>query len=107
MGETPVSWRTWDNGAGGAATVTGDVDWGKLEIDTGTEGRSRVYDFSNSNARLYTLTSNRYGTGQGTASLEIRGDTAIFLQDDATPTWEVYVGPIIRNWRYVQTREIR
>lgn len=105
MGEIPVKWSTWDNGSGGSVTVTGDPDWGKLSLATGTQGRSKVYDFGDSTSRTYTLTSNRYGVGSGSATLQIRGDTSSFVQDDDVITWENYTVPITRSWRYVQVRE--
>lgn len=107
MGETASPWTLWDDGAGGPATVSGDSSWGKLNLGIGTEARSRVYDFGDANSRQYYLTENRYGTGQGTATLQIRGDTAPFIQDDNSVTWETYTVPITRFWRYVQVREMK
>jgi hypothetical protein len=105
-GETPVSWQTWSDGAAGIPLVEGDQDWGKLALPlTGAEGRSAVRDMGSSMTRIYTLTENLYGTGSGSARLEIRGDTTSFLQDDTAPVWEAYSAPISRNWRYVQIRE--
>lgn len=108
QGETEVSWATWSNGAGGTPTIIGDADWGKLELAVGQEGRSAVLDIGNSYERIYKLTENRYGTGQETATLQIRGDTSSFLQDAGEPpNWETYSTPITRTWRYVQVREIK
>jgi len=69
-----------------------------------TEGRSHVYDFGVVISRLITLTSNRYGTGQGSASLEIRGQSTVFLQDDVLPAWETYTIPVEKDWKYIQVR---
>ena len=107
MGESPVFWQTWSDGAGSIPTIIGDQDWGKLSLDLNDQGRSRVYDFGNSNQRSYTLTENRYGSGQGIATLQIRGDTAIFGQDAVSPSWENYSISINRSWRYVQVREVK
>ena len=105
QGEDAVSWQTWSDGAGGIPTVTGDADWGKPILDlTGAEGLSAVYDLGSAVTRLFTLTRNRYGTGSETATLQIRGDTSTFSQDDVSPTWETYSAPISRGWRYVQVR---
>jgi len=107
-GESPVSWTTWSDGAGGAPTITGDPDWGKLELTIGEEGRSNVVDLTNATERIYTITENLYGTGSGVATLQIRGDTNVFLQDAGEPpNWENYTVPITRTWRYVQVREIK
>lgn len=110
-GEVAVSWRTYTDGAGAIPTVIGDTDWGKLELNTGEEGRSRVYDFGSSAGRVITLTQNRYGTGQGTATLQYRGhDSTAFAQDSdevSGPTWQNYSAAVIQTWRYIQVREIK
>ena len=105
-GEEPVSWQTWSDGAGNIPTVSGDPDWGKLQLDlSGEEGRSRVYDLGSATSRKFTVTENRYGAGQNDATLQIRGDANTFDQDDVLPAWENYTVPITRSWRYVQIRE--
>jgi len=106
-GESPVPWPTWDNGAAGAITVSGDANWGKMELDIGEEGRSAVYDLGDANPRTYTLTLNRYGTGSGTSTLQIRGQAAAFVQDDNVLAWTTYTVPILESWRYIQVREIK
>lgn len=106
LGEDPVSWQTWSDGAGGIPDVQGNIDWGKLELDlSGEEGRSAIYDMGSAITRQYTLTENRYGVGSGSAALQIRGDVASFTQDDNVVDWEDYTVPISRGWRYVQVRE--
>jgi hypothetical protein len=106
LGEDPVSWQTWSDGAGGIPNVVGNIDWGKLSLQlSGAEGRSAVYDHGSALLRTYTLTENRYGVGSGSADLQIRGDTSIFAQDDVYPYWEDYTIQISRTWRYVQVRE--
>lgn len=105
-GETAVSWQTWSDGLGGVPTITGDPDWGKLNLDlTGEEGRSTVYDLGSATSRKFTLTENRYGSGAESATLQIRGDASSFTQDSNLLDWEDYVGPISRTWRYIQVRE--
>jgi len=107
-GEVPVSWQTWDDGFGHVPTIDGDPNWGKLNLDLsapGEEGRSQVYDLGSSHARTFTLTENRYGTGGESATLQIRGDTSPFNQDDFSPIWANYSGPVSQTWRYVQIRE--
>ena len=107
-GETAVSWQTWSNGAGGVPTVVGDADWGRMQLAINdSEGRSDVYDLIDTDIRTYTLTENKYGAGANTATLQIRGSTSSFNQDDETPEWEGYSVPITRSWRYVQVREVK
>jgi len=106
QGEAAVKWTTWSDGAGGIPSVIGDADWGKLALSaTGAEGRSAVYDHGSVATRTYTLTENRYGTGDDEPVLQIRGSVSSFLQDAAVPVWEEYTAPIVRSWRYVQVGE--
>jgi len=107
LGETGVSWTTLDDGAAGAITVSGDADWGKMELDIGEQGRSAVYDLGDVAARTFTLTENRYGSGSGTATLQYRTDTSAFVQDDILPAWTTYTVPFAVSCRYVQIREIK
>lgn len=95
------------DGAGGIPTVIGDQDWGQMELDITEEGRSIVWDFGNGNNRLITITENRYQAGQGTATMQIRGQAGVFLQDDVGPAWENYVAPIAKTWRFIQLRAIK
>ncbi len=93
---------------GSVPTIVGDADWGKIQLDFGEEGKSRVYDFTSSISRTITVTENRYGTGQGTATLQIRGDdTTAFLQADTSPSWVNYTVPVNKTWRYIQVRAIK
>jgi len=103
-----VSWQTWSDGSGGIPLVSGDQDWGRLALTTlGGQGRSAVYDLYNEDLRKYTVTLNRYGAGMGDATLQIRGSTSSFVQDDVSPDWEDYTIPITRSWRYVQIRGVK
>lgn len=105
LGEDPVSWQTFSDGAAGIPDVVGDVDWGKLKLDLlGEEGRSAVYDLGAAATRKFTITENRYGTGAESATIQIRGDTSSFLQDDVLPAWETYTVPVSKGYRYVQVR---
>jgi hypothetical protein len=108
QGESPVPWPTWDDGAAGAVTVTGDANWGQLTLSVGKEGRSAVYDLGDANPRTYTLTLNRYGSGSGTSTLQIRGKTTSFTIDEGEPpNWATYTVPTLQSWRYIQVREIK
>ena len=107
-GETPVSWAVWSDGAGGSPVIDGDADWGKLKLILGDEGRSNVIDLGVATELIFTLTENLYGTGSGSATLQIRGDINVFTQDSGEPpNWENYAIPITRTWRYIQVREIK
>ena len=107
LGETGVSWTTFDNGSGGAITVSGNADWGKGELDIGEEMRSAVQDLGDIATRTFTLTPNRYGTGSGTATLQYRGQDAVFVQDDNVLAWTNYTVPFALSCRYFQIREIK
>lgn len=105
QGETAVSWQTWSDGAAGIPDIDGDADWGKLKLDlSGEEGRSAVYDLGSSVSRKFTLSENRYGTGEYSADIQIRGSDDSFGQDDVLPSWNDYIIPITQTWRYVQVR---
>ena len=71
------------------------------------KGHSKVYDFGDAVDRIITLTENRYGAGQGTATLQMRGQAAVFTQDAANPAWEAYSAPASKDWRFIQVREIK
>jgi len=101
------SWQTWSDGAGGIPVITGDADWGKLNLNLNDEGRSRVYDFGGSALRQITITENRYGTGQGTATIQYRVNDSLFVQDDVAPTWTTYSAPAVETFRYIQVRDIK
>lgn len=108
VSEIAVSWQTYSDGGGGIPTITGDSDWGKISLDISEEGRSKVYDFGNSNSRTYTITENKYGTGQESATIQIRGHVdTVFTQDsDEPPNWANYTTPVTQSWRYVQARVV-
>jgi len=84
--------------------VIGDADWGKVQLAVGASGHSGVYDFGTATSRLITVTEDKYGAGQGSATVQIRGQAAIFGQDDGAPSWENYSGIMFRDWRYIQVR---
>ena len=107
-GEYPRSWQTWSDGAASVPTIIGDVNWGQVELGAGEEARSAVYDLGTDNNRMLTIEENRYGSGSGSATLQIRGDVNPFVQDSGEPpNWETYTVPIYKTWRYVQVRAIK
>ena len=107
MGESAVSWQTWSDGAASVPTIIGDQDWGQIELELDEEGRSRVYDFGDTDERTIVVTRDRYEVGQGTSTAQIRGQNTPFVQDDVSPSWENYVGPTNKTWRYIQGRSIK
>ena len=106
-GETPVSWATWSDGAGGSPAIIGDADWGKLQLAVSASGHSGVYDFGTGISRQITVTENKYGSGQGSATVQIRGQAGVFTQDAGAPAWETYTAPTFIAWRYIQVRAIK
>lgn len=104
---TAVSWQTFGSGGFGDITVVGDSDWGQLTLGASNdEARSAVYDLTTSASRTFSLNVDYYGSGHGSGNvtIQIRGDTSSFSQNDILPAWETYASPISRSWRYVQIR---
>lgn len=104
VGEDPISWQTYSDGAGSVPEIEGDVDWGKIVLEGAEAGYSAVYDFFNADTRNYTLEVDKYGAGSGSGTVQIRGSATSFAQDDGAPAWETYTGAIERDWQYVQVR---
>jgi hypothetical protein len=100
QGEQASSWALW----AGTHTVIGDSNWGKIQLTAGSYGASSVYDLIQTGIKIFTLTENRYGTGQGATTPQLRGSNTPFLAADVTPSWENYTAPMAKNWRYVQVR---
>jgi len=103
-GETGISWQTWSDGVGGTPTIAGDVDWGKVQLSGGDKGQSAVYDFGSVANRLHTLSEDRYGAGQGSTTLYIRGQATSFNQDDVGPAWEEYASAVSKTWQWMQIK---
>jgi len=108
MGEEAQSWLTWSDGQGGTPATD---DWGLLCLAEGIEALSPVIHNGDGSNQLLTVTLGRYAadiSAQGTFDVYIRGDNVYFTQDDVdpstSPTWELYAGPIIRDWEYTQVR---
>jgi len=102
--EVAVSWSVWSDGASGGITVSGDSDWGKAILGSAEIGHSDVKDTGNTIAKLLTVTKDKYGTGQGSHTVYIRGQAGTFSQDDGTPSWEEYTAPVYKTWQYVQVK---
>ena len=101
-GETPISWQSFDDGAGGAPETSGDADWGKIVVQSGNEVRSRVYDLGDTTQRTFTIAIDTYGSGSGSGTVQIRGNSSYFAQDDVSPSW--VSAPQTQSWQFVQVR---
>ena len=104
QGEGAESWATWSDGDGGLPVITGDADWGKIELGENDVGHSAVKDLGSGLSRTLTVTRDRYGTGSGNINTYIRGQAGTFLQDAASPSWAAYSNPIVEAWQYVQIK---
>ena len=105
--EAPESWQTWSDGSAGLPVIIDNPDWGQLQLTFNVEGRSKVYAFDSDIEKRFTLTTNRYQTGQGTAIPQIRGSASIFSQDDNIIAWTNYTGTLHTDWRFIQIRIIK
>lgn len=105
-GETPISWQSFSDSAGGKPDVIGDQDWGKMALQLNEKGQSRVYDFGDSTERTYTLTSNRYGTGGGSGGVVYyRGHVdTYFTQDSEVIGWTEYSAPFNAEYQFIQVK---
>lgn len=102
--ERAVSWQTWETAPGVKGNVQGNIDWGKLEISAGNTYYGPVVDSETTDEKRFTTQANKYGIGEGTIEVSIRGSLNIFGQHDISPDWEVYSTEIARVWRYIQIK---
>jgi hypothetical protein len=103
-GEQPVSWQTWEKSPAVPTDTSGDTDWGLAVIEDGTPILGPVVDMGLSKQRTFTVEKDKYQTGKGTTSIDIRGSATSFAQHDGSPAWGAYSGPQTETWRYVQLR---
>ena len=104
--ETPRSWQFWETAPATVIDVTGDADWGKAEVWDGTPALGDVIDTGDTDTKTFTVTRDKYGTGSGSVTIYIRGDTSVFGQHDGSPSWAEYTAPTVQSWRYVQLRMV-
>jgi hypothetical protein len=104
MGEQEDSWQEWETSAGVPATVTGDADWGRLQVVVGTPAYGPVIDRGDSALKVFRVEVDRYGSSSGTYVVKYRGDVSPFGKFDISPNWYVYTKPTALSWRYVQLR---
>jgi hypothetical protein len=67
-------------------------------------GHSPVKYIGGTFPNYITVTVHRYGSGEGTYNLYIRGQTTEFTQDAGLPSWELYTKGVNKGWSYVQVR---
>lgn len=106
--EAPVPWPAWEVAPGVPVVVDGDASWGAANL-AGPDRRAYgpVVDTGDTSSKTITAETDKYATGAGAVSVEIRGQAATFNQhDDETvgPVWAVYSTPVTDTWRYVQLR---
>jgi len=102
--ELADSWAKWSDGAGGSPTITGDSDWGKIQLGIGAIAHSDVRDAGDTTVKLISVTPNKYGVGTGTHIISVRGQATTFTQDAGSPSWEVYTTPVTKSWRFMQIK---
>lgn len=102
--EYPIGWNTWSDGAGGSPTVIGDAEWGKLQLMTDEIAHSPVYEMLGGGTHGIEVTLDKYGSASGSFKTYIRGQAAIFGQDDGSPGWEEYTAPINKTWNFIQVK---
>jgi len=78
-----------------------------LQLALNDEGRSKVYDFGISTLVKITLTENKYGTGQSSATIQYRYSDTTFNQDDVSPAWNTYSTTTNVTFRFLQVRGIK
>jgi hypothetical protein len=74
-------------------------------VDGGVTFYSPVKAISGAGSNEITVTIDKYGVaGSGTGTLSVRGGEDEFAWDGFAPDWEVYTGPITRDWNYIQLK---
>src|SRR4030042_221236 len=92
--EEPESWQAWEISAGVKGYVSGDQDWGKLWVESGSTYKSSGKDTGERGNKRFTVARDKYGTGSGNVTIETRGTASSFLQHDVSPAWQEYTGPV-------------
>ena len=101
--EYPVSWATWIMSDGEAVTITGDADWGKLQLSQGDIVQSPVEQMG-IGTHAIDVDRDRYGSGAGSFDIYIRGQSSDFDQLDVTPSWVQWTEKVNKDWNYGQLR---
>ena len=98
-----ISWGNWLMSGGGAVTVIGDADWGKLQLVTGELAQGPVFQ-AGAGVHPIEVIKNRYGSGQGNFKVWIRGQNTNFAQLSGSPSWEEWTDIVEKSWFYGQVR---
>jgi hypothetical protein len=108
-GETSKSWITWKETDGDDVVVSGDPAYGALSVSI-SELVSDIIDTGDTSLKVFTVVRDKYDTGSGTVTYQIRGSNTLFSQlDGEPPSWQLMPSPPPNNyvqaaWRYVQLK---
>jgi len=103
-GEEAVSWQVCQiTNPVRTVPTQGDTAWGKAIVWESNPVFSSVVDSNDASEKGFTVTANKYGTGDA-VTLYIRGSLSLFAMHDVSPDWELYAGPVNQTWRYVQVK---
>ena len=83
--------------------IVGDAEWGKLQLYTGDLAQGPVFQAGGGTHSIEAII-HRYGSGQGSFKVWIRGQAANFGQLDGSPSWEEWTAIVDRAWVYGQAR---
>jgi hypothetical protein len=105
--EVATSWTNWEVSNGVPATISGDADYGDVELTGSTPIYSNVADMGDANSKTITITANKYGAAGGAYTVEIRGSATTFAKWDGSPSYSTYSTPVTQAWRYAQLKLTR
>ena len=57
--DVAMTWQDWDT----TGYVDGNLDWGKMHLESGQEATSQVYGFGNETLKRLEILTNNYGEG--------------------------------------------
>jgi hypothetical protein len=101
-GHMTLRWDLWRTAAG--ATARYDTVYGKLRMYDGEEFYSDVRDFGTITTAYLAIEYDKYADGVGDGTVEFRGSDTLFAWDSSLPSWETYMEPVSKYWRYIQLR---
>ena len=82
MGEESKPWPYWKIDAATHVVVSGDPDWGAVEVADSTPVFGNVTDTGDTSLRDFSVTLDKYATGSGSVTVYIRGSATPFGQFD-------------------------
>ena len=106
LGETKTAWGEWEDGAGNPVPILGDASYGRITTGGTSVLQSGVKTLGSPGVvRNLTINRDQYGGGVHRMDIYIRGADEVFGKDDVViPAWQRYLGPVSRQWAYVQIR---